>query len=375
MRVLLVCAYTRSLVVFRMDLIDEMVAQGHEVYALGPDPIDEYREVFNGHRVTYRSYRVSRTGVSPFGDMRTQGELRKAMREIAPDVVFTYNAKAVVYGCTAARRMRVPAVYALIAGLGSVYRGGGFRNRLIKFVMRKQYRRALDACEQVFFQNNDDRSVFVDAGLVRRDRTVMLRGSGVNLEFFSPAPYPECLTFLFVGRLLRDKGIVEYLEACSVIRRRYPWVRCHLVGPHDSNPSALDPAKLDKYVRSGAIEYLGEQEDVRPFIAASSVFVLPSYHEGTPRSVLEAMSMGRPVITTDAPGCRETVVDGVSGFLVEPRDIPGLVERMENFINNPSLIESMGARGRRLAEDEFDVRKVNAILLDSMQLFPVGERG
>ncbi|MRR34523.1 glycosyltransferase family 1 protein [bacterium] len=374
MKVLIISGYTKSLLWFRIDFMDELVAAGHEVTALGSDDDDQYRQAFRQHGVDYESFSVSRNGISPFGDLRTYRELLRALRRLRPDKVFVYQAKPIVYGCVAARRAGVSDVYPLVAGLGSVFRSEGLRNRLIRIVLTLQYRQAFAVSKKVFVQNSDDESALVAQRIVSRDQTVMLNGSGVNLEKYASGPLPQDAAFIFVGRLIRDKGVVEYLEACAQIVSKYPGTRCFLVGPFDTNPSALSPGDLAPYLAEGKIEYCGEQEDVRPFIERSSVFVLPSYHEGTPKSVLEAMAMGRAVITTDAPGCRETVTEGVNGFLVPPRQVGELVDRMERFIREPGLRERMGQEGRRIAEEKYDVHKVNQVILSTMGLDTVSVR-
>ncbi len=190
----------------------------------------------------------------------------------------------------------------------------------------------------------------------------------MNLEKFKPVSFPEEPAFLFIGRLIKDKGIMEFLEACKVIKGNHPEVRCLLVGPFDSNPSALKPEELDFYLKKGIIEYFGEQTDVRPFIAQSSIYVLPSYHEGTPKTVLESMAMGRPIITSDAPVCRETVIEGQNGFLVGVQNIPELVEKMEYFITNPNCAKVMGSESFRMAKEKYDVKNVNKRILEIMGL-------
>ncbi len=368
MKVLFLSSFSKSLVWFRMNLMDELVAAGHEVFALGDDDDPKYEIEFRKHDVTYRSFPVSRNGLSPIEDVRTYLALRRAIGEIAPDKVFVYQAKTIVYGTPAVRRAGNAEVYPLVAGLGSVLRSGALRNRLIQSVLRVQYRRAFRQSERVFFQNPDDRGEFVALRLLPAEKTVMINGSGVDLQHFAQAPLPETPVFLFVGRLLRDKGVVEYLDACREIKQRHPEVRCLLVGPFDTNPTSLQVGQLEPYVVSGAVEYLGEQTDVRPSIARSSVFVLPSYHEGTPKSVLEAMAMGRAIITTNAPGCRETVVEGVNGQLVEPRNTGSLVAAMERLLEDRTLAPLMGEASRKMAEDRFDVRKVNAVIMGTMGL-------
>ena len=255
----------------------------------------------------------------------------------------------------------------MVAGLGSVYRGSGIKNKMVRFVMSTLYKSAFKRCKKIFFQNNDDRKMLVEAGLLKDEQIVMIHGSGVNLENFSVVPLPEKPTFLYIGRLIKDKGVGEYLAACREIKRMYgEKVRCLLVGPYDSNPSALKPEELEPLVKAGIVEYYGEQSDVRPYIEQTSVYVLPSYHEGTPKTVLENMAMGRAIITTDAPGCRETVVQGKNGYLVEVKNVCAVVDKMKYLIEHPKVVESMAVESRKMAEELFDVNKVNDTILSTM---------
>jgi len=290
------------------------------------------------------------------------------MKEEKPDKVFVYQAKTVIYGCLSAKANNITEIYPLIAGLGSIFRGEGIKNKIIKSIMTIEYRAACKASKKVFFQNNDDKNEFINNRLVKEDKIVVINGSGVNLEEFKPEPLPESTAFLFIGRLIKDKGVIEYLEACKRIKAEFPNVRCMLVGPYDSNPSALKPQALQPYIDKNIIEYFGEQSDVRPYIKQCSTFVLPSYHEGTPKTVLESMAIGRSVITSNAPGCRETVTDNYNGYLVEARDIEGLVKKMRLLIEDPTISKLMAERSVKIAREKYDVKLVNKSIMKTMGL-------
>ena len=203
---------------------------------------------------------------------------------------------------------------------------------------------------------------------------MVVNGSGVNVTDFNVLPLPQNeqqqakISFLLIARLLVDKGVREYAEAAKIIQQQYPHVEFNLVGWIDENPSAITQQELDQWVTKKTVKYWGKLADVRPAIAESSVYVLPSYREGTPRTVLEAMAMGRAIITTDAPGCRETVVDGDNGFLVEVKSVDSLVDAMQKFINQPELIEKMGNRSREIALHKYDVHQVNTHMMQEMGL-------
>lgn len=368
MRVLVLSSHTVSLFWFRIDLMKEMVIRGYDVYAVGQLAESEWEQKFEEHGIHYRAIRVSRNGTNPFSDLAAKRSIKSLLSEIQPDKVFVYQAKTIAFGCQAAAELGITEVYPMVAGLGSVFRGDGIRNAIVKRILAYLYERAFKSSKRVFFQNKDDSKLLLDLGLLSESQIVMVNGSGVNLEKFAPVPLADKPSFLYIGRLIRDKGVTEFLEAAKKIKSLYgAGVDCLLVGPFDTNPSALNRKDLDPYLDAG-IEFYGEQADVRPFLAKCSVFVLPSYHEGTPKTVLEAMSTARAIITTDVPGCRETVVDGLNGFLVPAKDVGTLSERMIRFIEHPELAVEMGKESRRIAEDRFDVRKVNDTILKTMGL-------
>lgn len=369
MKIAVISSHTLSLFWFRMDMIKEFIKNGHQVIALGPESEEVWNDKFSKEGVKYQQIFVDRNGTNPLKDLRTIVELFKFMRKEKPDKIFVYQAKTIIYGSIAAKLNGIEEVYPLIAGLGSIFRGTRFKNKIIKLIMQIQYWIACKCSKKVFFQNTDDKNEFIKSRLLKEDKTVIINGSGVNLEKFKPTTLPDKETFLFIGRLIKDKGIMEYLEACQKVKSRYPKVRCLLVGPYDSNPTALKPEELKPYIEDKIVEYFGEQDDVRPYIAQSAIYVLPSYHEGTPKTVLESMAMGRPIITTDAPGCRETVNDGVNGFLVPVKNSTKLAEKMIWMIEHKEQREKMGKESRRICEEKFDVNKVNDVILTTMGLY------
>ena len=247
---------------------------------------------------------------------------------------------------------------------------------MLKALVSALYALGFSACHKVFFQNADDVTEVTKAGLISRDKVVLLSGSGVDLDRLTPQPAVETPpTFLLMARLLKEKGIVEFVQAARVLRRDHPQARFLLLGGVDTNPGGLAEADVVAWRSEGVIEWLGHVADVRPWIAAASVFVLPSYREGKPRSTQEAMAMARPVVTTDAPGCRDTVEEGVNGFMVPVRDPEALAEAMRRFIEQPELIGRMGAESRRLAEERFNVHQINSVILKTLadaSSFPKG---
>jgi glycosyltransferase involved in cell wall biosynthesis len=231
---------------------------------------------------------------------------------------------------------------------------------VIKKIVNLLYKMAFKLNVKVFFQNQDDKELFVKNKLVDQNKALLVNGSGVDLNYYAKADVPAEPVFLMVARFIREKGIVEYFKAVDIVKQKYPATRFLLVGYLEAgNPGAISASELEYWLHKTKIEYFGELSDVRDVLRHCSVYVLPSYREGLPRSVLEAMSMGRAIITTDAPGCRSTVIDGENGFVVPVKNVEKLAEAMVKFIDSPILLERMGAYSRVLAEEKFDAVKVN----------------
>lgn len=374
MRVAVVGVLASSMVAFRGQMLAAMVDAGHEVLAIAPEEDEGVRSALAAIGVSYASVRLSRAGLNPFRDLGLVRSLVRAFRDYRAESVLVYAAKPVVYGSIAARLAGVPRRTAMITGVGSALGGGsGLRRRALSLALRALYAVALRQDQLVLFQNPDDERLFRSLRLVGpRQQVVRIAGSGVDLVRFSPTPLPPPpVRFLFVGRLLRDKGIHDFVEAARRVRVTLPSARFQVLGAFDPNPSAISAREAEAWRGEGIVEYLGSTEDVRPFLAAAHVCVLPSYGEGTPRSVLEAMAMGRPVLVTDVPGCRETVEPGRNGLLVRPRDPAALAEAMAWMATRPEDLESMGRRSRELAVSRFDVHEVNRTILGAMGLAPV----
>lgn len=371
MNFLLIAGLAESLVNFRGSLISALQAKGLQVHVAAPDlpAHDATRRALEARQVVVHDIPILRTGTNPLADLRTLFALWRLMRRIRPKMVLGYTIKPVIYGSLAARLARVPHRFALITGLGYAFQGDGRRSALQNLVQRL-YAAALSRTDLVFFQNPDDLALFRARGILKaQSQALVVNGSGVDIAGFSSTPLPTGpVHFLLIARLLGDKGVREYAQAARMVKGTHPDVRFSLVGWIDSNPDAISQAELEEWVADGSIEFLGRMADVRPAIAACSVYVLPSYREGTPRTVLEAMAMGRPVITTDAPGCRETVVDGENGFLIPVKSVEALATAMRRFVNHPELVVSMGAQARRMTEEKYDVHKVNAVMLDAMNI-------
>jgi glycosyltransferase involved in cell wall biosynthesis len=340
------------------------------VTVCSPENDPEFIEKFSQMGISFIPFPLSRNGMNPIQDIYALLFLVKTLLKIKPDIVFSASTKPVIYGSLASRLARVPRVFSMISGAGYAFVEMGFKRKLINLLVRILFSQALKNNVSVFFLNPDDLNLFVRLGLVRKEQTVRINGEGVDLEHFQPVPLPQTASvYLMICRLVKDKGVVEYVEAARLVKSRYPETTFNLLGPYDSNnTSALAPSQIEKWQQEGIINYCGETNDVRPFLSESSVFVLPSYYEGTPRTTLEAMATGRPILTTDVAGCRETVIEGKNGFLVPLRDVKALAEAMERFIVDPDLILRMGKASREIVVQKFDVHKVNARIMEVLGL-------
>lgn len=316
-----------------------MIQSGANVIASAPDYDADTVAELEDMGVRYEQLSFERTGRNPFGDLIYCFRLMAFFKREAPDQVFAYTVKAVLYGCLAARFTTVPKVHALISGVGYLFSDGASRKKsALLRVLLPVYRFALRRVAVIFFQNPDDVATYQSFGLIAPEsEIVQVNGSGVDLAAFSPNAIPmEPIRFCLIARLIRDKGLYEYAEAARLLKARYgSAVECILVGPTDTNPGAIPAADLFEWQQSGVIDYRGELRDVRTVLGESSVYVLPSYYmEGVPRTILEAMAMGRPIVTCDSRGCRETVEAGVNGYLVPPRDSASLFEAMALFVSS-----------------------------------------
>ena len=349
----------QSLINFRKDLIAELKAEGHRVTVAAKGYSTVQIAVLEGLGAETSTAIFSRAGMNPFRDLKTLASLIELFRKSRPDIVIAYTAKPVIYGALAARIAGVGRFCAMITGLGySFVAGPGLRRRIARGVATQLYKSALKRCSSVIFQNPDDRITFDELGLLKGAGKVgIVNGSGVDLQQFQVCPLPEKPVFLLVARLLADKGIREYAEASRKLRRVMPHVRTLLVGGFEPSSNAVKQKELDGWI-AGGLEFLGHLSDVRLALAQASVIVLPSYREGTPRSVLEGMAMGRAIITTDAPGCRETVKTGLNGLLVPPRDTDALFDAMMALAGNNRTVKNMARASRQIAEEKYEGRSV-----------------
>ncbi|OZI50548.1 glycosyltransferase family 4 protein [Bordetella genomosp. 4] len=323
-----------------------------------------------GYGLTHHAIPMTRSGKNPVQELRTVWALYQLFRRVRPDVVHLVTIKPVLYGGIAARLAGVPAMVSAISGLGFVFVAKGAKAALVRQVVAMLYRLALGhRNSRIVFQNGNDRDVLQGLGAVRDEQVVMIRGSGVNLsDYAAVAEPPPPVVALMVARLLRDKGLQEFVEAARILRREGINVRMRLAGGIDpGNPASVTQADVDAWQQEGIIEALGERSDIAALYAASHIAVLPSYREGLPKSLIEAAACGRAVVTTDVPGCRDAIEPDTTGLLVPSHDAPALAAAIGRLVDDNALRQKMGHAGRVLAEREFDIDDVCRKHLDIYQ--------
>ena len=337
---------------FRRPVVEALISDGHSVTVLAPfdDSVPELEKL--GCRLL--DLKMNLQGLNPLDELRLVFRFIRIFRAEQPNIVISYTIKNNIFGACAARILGIPFL-PNISGLGTAFLSG----RLIKAVSESLYRRVFERLPTVFFQNPEDSALFIERSMIQLEQVRLLPGSGIDLSHFTPTPMPpvdEAPLFLMIARLLRDKGVVEFVDAAKQIKAIYPRARFQLLGAVDSsNRSAIDAALVRRWVEEGSVEYLGTTNDVRPAIAAACCVVLPSYREGAPRTLIEAAAMARPVIATDVPGCRAVVDSGVSGFLCEVRNADSLAMAIRRFLElPPDGRRAMGQAGQVKMEREFD---------------------
>ena len=354
-RVIIAVNSAWNLLNFRAGLIRGLVAAGYEVVAVAPP--DAYVPQLAVLGCRFVSLAIDNQGKHPGRDFLLLWRFYVLLRRERPDVYLGYTVKPNVYGSLAAHILGIPVINN-ITGLGSVF----IQNSWLTYLVRVLYRLALSRSAKVFFQNNDDRQIFILEGLVAQSITDRLPGSGIDLTKFTLAPLPgrSSIRFLLIARMLWDKGVGEFVEAARLLKRRGINADFCLLGFLEvQNPAAISRKQMDDWVEEGVVRYLGVSNDVRSEIYLADCVVLPSYREGTPRTLLEAAAMGRPIVTTDSVGCREVVDDGVNGYLCRLKDAIDLAEKMNMIVSLSSEArEVMGLRGRKKVESEFDERTV-----------------
>jgi glycosyltransferase involved in cell wall biosynthesis len=372
MKIVVFSSLAYSLVNFRGALLTAMTQAGHDVVAVAPDNDPVVAEWLRARHIRFTTVSMNRTGMKPLQDVKTLlGYVRLIIRE-KPDVILAYTQKPIIYGGIAAQLCGNVPFYALMSGLGYLFSPDGAKPSLVRSIFLRLYREGVRKARKIFVFNRDDHADMLSAKIVNLQHTVIqVPGSGVDTQLYTHQPIPPGAPhFLMVGRLMRDKGVYEFLQAAQDVSTEFPDARFSILGRADDvSPTGICQADIAGLQAVYPVTFLTETHDVRPYLAQSSVFVLPSYYrEGLPRTILEAMATGRAVITTDMPGCRDPIEDGKNGIIVAPRNVPALAHAMRSFLTNPTQAEDMGQKSRAIAERVYDVAIVNRLLLGHMGL-------
>ncbi|WP_010300243.1 glycosyltransferase family 4 protein [Candidatus Odyssella thessalonicensis] len=353
---------SKSLLDFRWSFVQQCRRQGWQVtIACNPDTyFAKLQEHALQEKIPVFPLDFSNGGINPFQDLTLIVRMRQLYQLVCPSHVLLYRIKPVLYGSLASYGLPIKVI-STITGLGYVYTDLSLKARCLRVITNGLYKLALRRNSWVFFQNKDDQQTFIEQRLITADKCSVVGGSGVCLNEFPFTPLPDTLSFVMVARLLKDKGIWEYLQAASQLKKLYPQIDFRLVGGSSNNPAAIPLAEIQEFCRTHRLSYLGQVDRIHPILQQSSVFVLPSYREGMPRAGLEALSTGRPIITTDTQGCRDLIDH--NGFKVPIKNAAALMQAMRMLIEQPELLPPMAQASRHLAEKVFDVHHVNQAMM------------
>jgi len=369
MNVAIITAYAEKILASRPELVSSIQKTGACLYVMGPEPDELAAPILTRHNIIYVQLPLTRRNVNPFKELQSLNKISVVFIKNKIDCLLVYGVRMFPSVVLAARKAGVKRVVCVVNGAGNLFMLSGVKGFLARRMGFPMLRRAFAKADAVIFQNNDDYAEMKSLRLVDVNTNVgFTNGSGVNLERFSRTPLPDNHVVLIVTRLAPGKGIDEFVAAARIVNKKHPEAKFKIVGPKDTN-AGIDWVALNAAERDGIIEYQGESDNIFQHLSSCRIFAFPSYYrEGVPRCVLEAMAIGRPIITTDVQGCRETVEDSVNGFLLPPRDVDALSERILWLLSNPEQAATMGEASRRYAELKFDIHKVNAHIIEALKL-------
>lgn len=372
MKIVIISNQAASLINFRGPLLEELIKRGHEVLAFAPDHDEASRKSLSKMGVKYIDYKLNRSGTSFFKEIESILLLRRLLKHHKPDLCFSYFIKPVIYGTIAAWMAGINKRFGMIEGLGFAFTQATshkIRRNITQKIIILMARVAMLGINRLILLNIDDINELTEKRVIPHEKTALLGAIGLDLNDWKQSQLPNGhLVFILVARLLKDKGIYEYITAARIIKKTNPEVHFILLGGLDDNPAAIKQSEIESWIDEGLIEWPGHVA-VKPWLQKSHIFVLPSYYrEGLPRSTQEAMALGRPIITTDVPGCKETVIEGQNGFIIPAKKPDDLAIAMQRFIDDPSIIATMGQKSREIAEVKFDVHIQNSKLLNILGL-------
>lgn len=353
MKILLICTTSNQIITFRKDLINKLQSEGLEVFTIAFD--DEHKETIAERGVKHFSISGSNRSLNPFKMLTLKKQYINIIKQVQPDIVFTFMLKPNIFGVKAAKAMGIRKIYSMVEGAGDVFINNGLKWKAIRSIVCTMYRSSFKSTDKVFFLNNDDKAEFISRNLVISDKCEVIPGIGIDTDFFEYKPIKSHNTFLMIARMLKTKGVIEYCKAARIVKHKYPDAVFNYLGAEGN----LKVSDIQEYIDDGSINYLGTTRDVRPYLEECTVFVLPTYREGFPVSVMEAMASGRAVIASDTNGCRDAVVDAQTGILVSVGNEKELADKMIWCINNPKEVEQLGVNGRMVAQNKFEQELIN----------------
>jgi len=366
--IVFICGNGDTLYRFRLELIKSLIKKNYTVYAFAPEIPADFLEELESLGLIFHKISFKRKTVNIFDTFVSIFEITKKLRKINPDIVFSYTHKSVVVGSISALLAGRLRSISLITGTGHIFDNHDFTQKIKRFLGILGFKISLFFSEIVFFQNPDDLKLFCSLGMTKKSKSILLNGSGVDLSKFLPTPLPKEPVFLCMSRLIKSKGLLDYANAAKIVKSSYPNARFLLYGFPDDHQDSLDESEIiNSWTDTYGIEYFGFTNNPVETISECSIYVLLSYNEGTPRSVLEAMSMGRPIITTDVPGCRETVSVGLNGYLANLKDPESAADAMIKILDEEKRM-TMGKNSRKLCEEKYDVHQVNSTILSELNI-------
>ncbi|MER2041346.1 glycosyltransferase family 4 protein [Desemzia incerta] len=369
MKVAIITTYADKIFSSRYELIMSLIKKGHTVTVIGTEELKDSKEYFEKYEVVYKRILFGRSNTNPYKEIKFIKYTQRVLKQLNLDVLIVYGVRLAASMSIAAKLAGIKKVYSIINGAGTLFNIGGVKGKLILSLSYPLLFSGLRLSNKVFFQNMDNREMFIKMRLVGERKTCIVNGSGVNLEKFYPNfDNDENKTFLFTGRMIRDKGINEFIAATKKVKEIFPEYKFLIIGPFDENITAVNSNEVSKLIEEGLLEHISWTNDINKYMRDCFVFVLPSYHEGLPRTTLEAMASGKPIITTDVPGCRETVIDGLNGFLIPAKNTEALAKKMVWMIENRERTNHMGKESLKLVKEKFDVHVVNNSMLSKMEL-------
>lgn len=358
MKILLICPTSNQIVTFRKALIEKFQSEHFEVYTIAFD--NDNKELIESRGITHFSVSGANRSLNPLKILTLKNKYAKIIRQVQPDVVFTFMLKPNIFGVRAAKKVGVKKIFSMVEGAGDVFINNGLKWKIIRSVVCKMYRKSFKLANKVFFLNNDDKAEFIERKLVKLEQCETIPGIGVDTEHFAYKPIKNYRTFLMIARMLKTKGVMEFCKAARIVKQKYPDAVFNYLGA-EGNVKIQD---IQEYIDDGSVNYLGTTRDVRPYLEDCAIYVLPSYREGMPVSVMEAEAVGRAIVATDVPGCRFAVRNGLNGYLVEPCNFLTLSDKLIMFLDNPDLIDQMGIESRKIIENEFKSEIINAQIFD-----------